>query len=260
MTQLAGICNLTPDSFSGDGTAAKAQAIDHIDAMLESGVAIVDIGAESTRPGAVLLSPEEEWQRLSPVLESLGARVTQARFSIDTRHAATADKALALGFSIVNDVSGNSSAAMLGVLRTYKASLILMHSLGVPADPRHTLPEGSAPVETVCDWAKKSLIRLAEHDIPPSRIILDPGIGFGKTAQQSLALIKGIAQLKALNIPLLIGHSRKSFLSLFTPHSAKERDMETLVISFHLVRQGVDFLRVHNVKEHATMLRMQALL
>jgi dihydropteroate synthase len=260
MTALVGILNLDPDSFSGDGVRSADRALARIDAMIADGAEVIDIGAESTRPGAAALPPEEEWRRLAPVATALGGRRGKARFSIDTRNAAVARKALAAGFGWINDVSGGADPAMFALARETGCALVLMHSLSVPASPAHTLPADADPVQAVLAWAQRLLAQLERAGVERLRIILDPGIGFGKTPEQSFTLIKNIAQLKALGLPVLVGHSRKSFLSLFTTKPSAARDPETLIVSYYLASQNVDYVRVHDLKSHAAMLRIRGAL
>jgi dihydropteroate synthase len=258
MTQLVGIVNLTADSFSGDGVLLNTEeALSRIDGMMADGAAVIDIGAESTRPGARPLSAEEEWQRLAPLVQALGSRAGKVHFSIDTRHAGTARKALQAGFSWINDVSGGGDAGMLALAHESGCTLVLMHCLGIPADPARTIAANADPVEEVLAWAQQALAKAEKQGVKRSQIVLDPGIGFGKTAEQSLALIKHIARLKALGARVLVGHSRKSFLALFTDKPATARDPETLAVSVYLAAQPVDYLRVHDVKSHAAMLRIR---
>jgi dihydropteroate synthase len=260
MTWIAGILNLTPDSFSGDGEFTPEKVINRIDAMIADGASVIDIGAESTRPGATLLSADKEWHRLAPVAGAVASRKNGAHFSIDTRHAEVARKALAAGFDWINDVSSASDPAMLQLAAETGCTLVLMHSLGIPADPKQALAKDVNPVDEVLAWGKLQLARAQQAGIDTARIVLDPGIGFGKSAEHSLALIKGITRLKALGVPVMVGHSRKSFLSLFTDKKSGDRDPETLAVSCYLAEQGVDYLRVHDVKSHAAMLRIRSAL
>lgn len=258
MTQLVGIINLTPDSFSGDGLEQEPEkALARIDLMISDGASVIDIGAESTRPNARTLAPEEEWRRLAPVAEAVVQRKNKAQFSIDTRHVEVARKAVKSGFTWINDVSGGKDPAMIDLARDVHCTLVLMHSLSVPVDASCTLAKDADPVEEVYAWAQSQCGRLGKARFPREHLILDPGIGFGKTAQQSLALIKGIARLQSLSLPVMVGHSRKSFLSLFTDKPSAKRDAETLAVSCYLAERRVNYLRVHDVKSHAAMLRIR---
>jgi dihydropteroate synthase len=258
MTQLLGILNITPDSCSEDGMYGDpAAALHRIDLMIEQGAAVIDIGAESTRPGAIAITPEEEWQRLAPVLELLGPRFAKAQFSLDTRHPETALRALALGFHWINDVTGGRNPKMIECMARSDCRYVIMHALSVPVNPKETLASTEDPVEMIIKWANDTIERLENAGIARSRIILDPGIGFGKTAEQSFTLIKNIGQLKDLGVPLLVGHSRKSFLTLFTDKPYSERDPETLIFSYYLASQGVDYLRIHDLENHVSLLKIK---
>lgn len=258
---LVGILNITPDSFSDGGQwmdADTAVALAQAMAMVQAGAQTVDIGAESTRPGAEPLSADEEWQRLEAVLTQVIPKVhaAEARVSVDTRHATTAERALALGVDCINDVTGLQDDAMVALARDSQADWVVMHSLGVPADPEQRLPEDADPLMSVRNWAGMTIDRLTREGVAKQRIILDPGIGFGKSAEQSLKLIRGVQQLKTLGTRLMVGHSRKSFLQLFTDKPAAERDPESCALSVWLMMQHVDYLRVHNVDAHARTLRV----
>ncbi len=254
MTTLVGILNLTPDSFSDGGEhAMPAQAIAAAEAMIAAGAHIVDIGAESTRPGAVPLSAAEEWKRLAPVLEAVAPRVET---SVDTRHAATAKNALALGARWINDVGGLGDEAMIAAVRDSECGLIFMHSLSIPADPLVTLPEACDPVAVLIEWARARIMALEAAGIARARLVFDPGIGFGKTQAQSLAILRRARELRAVGIPVLIGHSRKSCLRAYSDAPAGGRDAATLAVSAQLLRGGVEYLRVHDVAGHTALLRV----
>ncbi|MFO1241816.1 MAG: dihydropteroate synthase [Rickettsiales bacterium] len=252
-TKIAGVLNLTPDSFS-DGGQHVANALARVQTLLNEGADIIDIGAQSTRPGAERLSSDEEWKRLSE-LSAVIKLIHQAGklVSVDTIHSETARRAIALGVDWINDVSGFSSQDMIDAVRDSSAMLVLMHALDVPADPAHTLPADADPIEEIRLWAERKIHSLAANGVATSRFIFDPGIGFGKTPQQSLEILLRIEELKKLGLPLLIGHSRKSFLKLFTDKPASERDDATLGFSAFLMDAHVDYLRVHNVSRHVTL-------
>lgn len=243
--KLMGILNVTPDSFSDGG--AFADPVARLHALLEQGADIVDIGAESTRPGAVLLSPEEEWARLEPVLLRIPAG---AVVSVDTRHAETARRALALGVSIINDVDGLRDEAMLAEMARQTCPVVVMHALSMPADPAVHLPEDGDVVAEILSWKATVTARAMAAGIAPARLIYDPGLGFGKTPEQSLALVERAGEMVASGGDWLYGHSRKSFLRLFTDASPADRDALTIAFSKKLADAGVQFLRVHDVAGH----------
>jgi dihydropteroate synthase len=247
MTKLAGIVNVTPDSFSDGGQYTDTHsALAHIEQLIEDGADIIDIGAESTRPGATALSAEQEWERLSPLFE--GLNVSGAIFSLDTRHAENARRALDIGFHWINDVSGFKDNAMIETVKLYGCQLVMMHSLTVPADKNVTLPEDADVIDALLKWSQANVARLERAGIRRHRIIMDPGLGFGKTARQSGQIIERFIELKACKLPILIGHSRKSFLG------AGDRDAGTLAVSRQLIAKGVDYLRVHDVAAHVELL------
>lgn len=253
MTQLVGILNLTPDSFSDGGryTAPEA-ALAQAERLLHDGADVLDVGAESTRPHATPISAAEEWSRLESVLPAL-VTLTHAKnkaLSLDTRHAETARRALALGVDWINDVSGFQDAAMVEAVIASLCRVVVMHHLGVPADPGVTLPKDADALAVVRTALFVRAAELEAQGIARSRLILDPGLGFGKSAAQSRAIVNGAGALKSLGLPIFLGHSRKSFLGA----DAAAREAETLVVSAHLIAQGIDYLRVHDVAAHRALL------
>jgi dihydropteroate synthase len=259
MTKIISILNLTPNSCSEDGIYNDAvTALNRIDHMIQAGVHVIDIGAESTRPNAESLSAEEEWRRLAPVLTVLDQRLEQVQFSLDTHHPENAAKALTLGFHWINDVTSGRNPDMIKVIKKSNCSYVIMHSLSIPADPKENINPMLDPVQVVLNWAQESIEKLEQAGIQRSRIIIDPGIGFGKIAEHSLQLIQNINQFKKLPVPLLIGHSRKRFLRLFSDKPYHQRDPETLALSYYLVEQGTDYLRVHDFENHMILLKIQA--
>ena len=255
MTQLVGILNLTPDSFSDGGKYNSLEkAIEQADALMEAGADIIDVGAESTRPGAIALTAAEEWQRLEPVLVALCNQGLPV--SLDSYHPENVKKTLALGIAWVNDVTGFSDKAMVEVVKYSTANLGLMHNLGIPANPAQTLLPQEDVVAVVLAWAKEKIQVLTGQGIDKERIIFDPGIGFGKTAAQSLELLRRIDTFHTLGVELLVGHSRKSCFSVLTHSNAKDRDPETYAASVYLAEKGVQFLRVHEVGGNARALKV----
>lgn len=251
--QIVGILNLTPDSFSGDGSMELYEAIDRFSRLSNDGADVIDIGAESTRPGATPLQSDEEWARLGTVLREVMPQEPIARVSVDTYHPATAVKAIALGVHIINDVSGLSSAEMCRVLADSNCHIVVMHSLSVPANKNITLPPNTDPLLLIQHWQNQVLERAENFGIVRSRLIFDPGIGFGKTPRQSLSLIMNARELLESGDRWMIGHSRKSFLKLFGDLSLKQKDKLTLALSALMTEGGVDYLRVHDVKAHMHM-------
>jgi 2-amino-4-hydroxy-6-hydroxymethyldihydropteridine diphosphokinase / dihydropteroate synthase len=253
LTTLMPILNVTPDSFSErPEDRSYEDLLGHFKNLLEQHPAIIDIGAESTRPGATPVDPDTEWSRLEPFLNFWQTQRNDypfTRISLDTRHYQTAQRALSYSVSVLNDVSGLESAPMREVAEQYD-QVILMHSLSIPADPTTVLLETSSPTSEVKTWALKRIRELSPT--LQKKIIFDPGIGFGKTPLQSLNLLQNIESFYELEKPILVGHSRKSFMNLWTQEKFFERDFETLGISAEIYGK-VDFLRVHNFSAHQRM-------
>ncbi|NET71505.1 MAG: dihydropteroate synthase [Sphaerospermopsis sp. SIO1G2] len=257
-THIVGIVNITPDSFSDGGRYMDVNdALAHTQQLIEAGAHVIDVGAESTRPGATPLTDSEEWARLSPILPELIhlCHAHQVRVSLDTYHAPSAERAIALGIDWINDVSGGRNDALLQcVADAPHVCYVLMHGISVPADPRITLPQTCDPLATVNIFFKTQRDRLHAYGIEEERILYDPGIGFGKNAAQSLALLWGAPRLCVPTSQLFIGHSRKSCFSLISP-DAHARDILTLAASSYLIQQQVGFLRVHDVASHHELLQ-----
>ena len=255
-----GIVNLTPDSFSDGGELEGVGAIEaHVAELVTAGAQLIDFGAESTRPGATLLTADEEWARLEPALGRLVDRyrseVLRPRLSVDTYHAETARRALVLGVDVVNDVSGLSTSAMLELAATSGADFVAMHNLGLPADKARTLPADQDPTAAVERWLEERLEAWERAGLDLSRIVFDPGIGFGKNALQSLQLLRNVERLHRFGLRLLVGHSRKSFMHQAAAADRLDRDLFTVGVSLRLCSAGVDILRVHNIAAHTATYR-----
>ncbi len=251
---VMGIVNVTPDSFSGDGQLGAA-AVAAAEQLVAEGVDILDIGAESTRPRAQALDSPAEWARLQPVLTALARQPwrERVRLSVDTRHAQTAAQALALGVDIINDVTGLGDPGMLAVLRQRPCAVVVMHALTVPVDPAVMLPPDCDVLQEVLRWKAVITDKARAAGLDTGRLIYDPGIGFGKATRHSMDLVQGAATLVASGGTWLYGHSRKSFMKVFTAADAQQRDDITLALSAQLAGAGVHMLRVHAVGRHVRM-------
>ena len=250
-----GILNITPDSFSDGGRYFELENLrPSTESMIENGVNIIDIGAESTRPNATPLSYDEEWDRLQLALELVQDVCSSCLFapqiSIDTYHPETAYKALENGVDIVNDVSGLGNDAMLDIAKSSNNTFIAMHSVTVPVDPTKSIDPESDACEIFEAWLESRQRIWEEAGIDLNRIVIDPGIGFGKSSLQSLQLMRSAKRLRNHGHRLLIGHSRKSFLKTFAVRETRDLDPETVGASVQLGSQSVDILRVHNVGAH----------
>ena len=255
-----GIVNVTPDSFSDGGRFADWARIEpHVAAMIDAGVHIIDLGGESTRPGAAVVDPDAEWSRVGPVLARLLEMVRGRRLrplvSLDTRHPEVAEKGLALGVDIVNDVSGLTSPAMVALARESGKDWVAMHHVTVPADPRSTLPTDRDPYDAVEHWLAARMEAWDAQGLDLGRIVFDPGIGFGKNRLQSLRLLRRAGEFRRHGLRVLVGHSRKSFMRSFSVEDAAGDDLVTLGASLNLCAQGVDIIRVHDVPLHTTAYR-----
>jgi dihydropteroate synthase len=243
-----GILNVTPDSFSDGGQFdSTSAAVEHGLRLTDEGADLLDIGGESTRPGAVPVSLDEELRRVLPVVREL-ARQTRVPISIDTSKAEVARQCLEVGASIVNDVSGLTlDPDMPRVCRESTCGVIVMHMRGTPQtmqiDPRY-----DDVLAEVCRYFRCRLDELEAAGVSRERVVLDPGIGFGKTAEHNLELLSHIAELQTLGRPVLIGHSRKRFLKKLLGRDVEERHAGTLGVSMALAAQGVEILRVHDVR------------
>jgi dihydropteroate synthase len=251
-----GVLNVTPDSFSDGGAYADdSAAIDAGRAMLAVGAAIIDVGGESTRPGSPPTPPEREQARILPVIRALAA--SGACVSVDTRHAATMRAALAAGARIVNDIAGltfDPDAA--GVVARAGCAVVLMHMRGTP-DTMQSFARYDDVVAEVAGELADRMAAATGAGIPAERIVLDPGIGFAKTADHNLTLLRGLPALLRLGRPLLVGVSRKRFIGHITGIGVpRDRLGGSLAAGLFAVAQGAAILRVHDVAETVQALRV----
>ncbi|MDH4156506.1 MAG: dihydropteroate synthase [candidate division Zixibacteria bacterium] len=249
---VMGILNVTPDSFS-DGRPepiSVEQWAEQVFRMEADGADIIDIGGESTRPGAEPVSPEEELRRVIPVIEQV-RKHSQVPISIDTYRDQTALAALAAGADIVNDISAlRFSAEMAGVVARKRAPVVLMHMLGTPPDMQKN-PHYDDCVGEIAAFFEERLDFCGRSGIDESRIILDPGIGFGKRLVDNLDILAGLGELKRFECPLLLGASRKSFIQMLHPgeRPPARRIGGSIAAAVAAVLNGADIVRVHDVHE-----------
>ena len=252
-TKIAGILNVTPDSFSDGGKYInEVDAQKHLVEMIEEGADMIDIGAESTRPNSVEVTSEEQIKRLTPILNFIQKENIKIPVSVDTRCSVVADFALSLGVKIINDVSGfDYDSYMPSVISKYNAGVIVQHSRGNSSNMQEDL--GYKNLIDEIYFSLKEKIELAEC-FGIKDIIIDPGIGFGKTREQNFEILDRIEEFYSLNHPVMIGISRKSLLGIKEDDN-ELKDSLSAAISYPLVKKGIDYLRVHNVGLHKKLLQ-----
>ncbi len=263
-TFICGILNLTPDSFSGDGLCGKWQMapclpagrngkwqIDRIaeytEKMVNDGADIIDIGAESTRPDAKPVSLKEELSRTIPAIKALLKRI-KVPVSIDTYKPEVARQALDNGAVMVNDITGLRNTEMVRVVSKYKAGVVIMHMKGNPRTMQKN-PQYASLIDEIIAYLDKAINRALERGINRNKIIIDPGLGFGKTPEHNLEILKNLGEFKILGQPILVGPSRKSFIGKILNTGPQARLSGTISSCVLAVSQGANFVRVHDVKE-----------
>ncbi|RAP34244.1 dihydropteroate synthase [Candidatus Marinamargulisbacteria bacterium SCGC AG-439-L15] len=246
-SQIMGIVNLTPDSFSDGGQCMDIDAaLRQIETLINDGADIIDIGAESTRPGATPISIEEEINRLQPIL-SVYKQHFEAPLSLDTQKAAVAHYGLENGVDMINDVSAFSDPQMLSVLARYTPAVCIMHMQGTPQTMQKN-PQYTDIISEITHFFKEKIAMANSHGL--HTIILDPGIGFGKTLDHNLAILKDLHHIKSLGYPVLIGASRKSFIGQLSQNEApSQRLAGSIAANVIAVNHGASIVRVHDVKE-----------
>ncbi len=258
---IMGILNVTPDSFSDGGACSSPAALmDRIDTLLAEGVGSIDVGGESTRPFAKPVSVKEELQRVLPAIRAIRARSSSLPISIDTTKGRVAAEALAAGATMINDISAlQHDPDMIRVVAGSMGPVIIMHMQGNPATMQ-LQPSYQDVVAEINGFFTERISSLVEQGIEQSRIIIDPGIGFGKTLEHNLTILRNINVFKQHGCPVLIGHSRKSFFGRLLDLPVAERDWPTAVVSAFCARQGVDILRVHDVRATRMALTLESAL
>ncbi|MEX2105705.1 MAG: dihydropteroate synthase [Solirubrobacterales bacterium] len=255
--KLMGVVNVTPDSFSDGGLYFDPEAaIAHGEDLARAGAAILDVGGESTRPGAEEVGVEEELRRVVPVVQELSA--AEAEISVDTSKRAVAEAALDAGATIVNDVTAlRGDPEMAALCADRGATVILMHMLGSPRTMQQNPVYGDV-VDEVREFLAKRVDAAVAAGVEEERIWLDPGIGFGKTAEHNMELLRRLSELRDLGRPLVVGTSRKSFIGRVDGSEARERLGGTIASSVLAAAEGAEVLRVHDVAEVAEAMTLAA--
>lgn len=245
-TLIMGVVNVTPDSFSDGGLFLDAErAVEHAKRLVEEGADIVDVGGESSRPGSDPVTGEEELNRVGPVVTAL-AKKLNVPISIDTYKPGTADRCLDLGATMVNDITGLRCAAMRQVVARHDVPAVIMHMKGEPKTMQENPSYGDV-VSDVKDFLARRALVAEQSGV--RQVVIDPGIGFGKTVAHNMTLLRRLSELKALPYPVLIGVSRKSSIGQITGATVDERLPGTLAATAIAVLNGADVVRVHDVKE-----------
>ncbi len=255
-TLIMGVLNVTPDSFAdGDRFNSPDKAVSHALQMAEDGADIIDVGGESSRPGAEAVDTEKELERVIPVIERLAEKI-KIPISIDTYKSEVAKKAIEAGASMVNDISGlRTDKNMVGLVSEYGVPVIIMHMKGTPRDMQDN-PHYKSLIDEISQFLNRRAEFAQNNGIKCEHIIIDPGIGFGKTVDHNLLILKRLAEFKSLGYPVLVGTSRKSFIGQTLDIPVQERLEGTAATVAYSIAQGADIVRVHDVKEMVQVARM----
>ncbi len=259
-TKIMGVINLTPDSFSGDGLSGKKidDIIKYALKMVEEGADILDVGGESSRPGAKPVVLKEELKRTIPFIKKM-TKILKITISIDTCKPEVARQALDNGASIINDITGLKNPAMAKICASYKAGVVIMHMKGTPRSMQRNPVYGSV-IREIIEYLHSATQRALDNGIAKDKIIIDPGIGFGKTLEQNLEILKNLRELKILGFPLLIGTSRKAFIGKILKVEPSQRLPGTVASCILASAAGANIVRVHDVKFIAQALKISAAL
>ena len=255
-TLVVGVVNVTPDSFSDSGLHYKVEhAVERALQMQADGADIIEVGGESTRPGSARISAADELARIAPVLKELGKQL-RTPIAVDTYKSEVARAALDLGASLINDVSAlRFDSGIADVVAQARAALVLMHMRGEPATMQKLPPSRDIFADIQADL--NAALQLAEaRGVGRGQIILDPGIGFGKTAEQNLAILNHLDRFEPFNLPLMIGTSRKRFIGMLTGRAEGERVYGTAATVAAAILRGAHLVRVHDVREIVDVVRV----
>lgn len=251
--EFVGVVNITPDSFSdGNKFLMAEKAFAQVQTLLQEGASVIDLGAQSTRPGAQLISAEEEWQRLEPVLDFIKSQCPYPiTLSLDTFYLANAKRAVVeYDIAWINDLSTNLTPALAALIRDTNCKYVATHTLGLPTVREKILAPEQAPVSLLKQWAEDLLMKAKALGIAREQLILDPGLGFGKTAWQNLNVLQAENLFADLGLTLLIGHSRKSFWNLPANKDYALKDFDSACLAILSSKLAARYWRVHNVEIH----------
>ncbi len=256
--KIAAILNVTPDSFSDGGKhLSYHKALEAVHEMVKYNVDVIDIGAESTRPNATVISVREEINRLTRIIPAVYNLVKDKniKISLDSRNYETIKNFINY-IDIINDVTGLENYKIQELVLDNNKQAIVMHSLSIPVKKCHFLAPNINVIEYMNTWLKNKIVKLKIFGFQGKNLIFDPGIGFGLNAQQSIIIVKNIEKLYHSKIKIMLGYSRKSFLAQFGESEAKNRDVETNALTMYLAQKKVDYIRVHNFKDTSKVLKL----
>jgi dihydropteroate synthase len=255
-SQIMGVLNANDDSFFAGSRFNSSNALEKISSMIDDGATIIDIGAVSSKPGSVGVSKEEELLRIKPIIDTIfeNKLYEQVQFSIDSYEPTVIEYALQNKFSIVNDITGLDNDEVARVTSKYNASIVVMHMLGTPKDMQNN-PQYEDVVKDIDAFFKQRIQKAKDFGI--KNIILDVGIGFGKTLEHNLKLLKYLDHFKHFGYEILLGASRKSMIDKIVPSSIEQRLAGTLAIHLEGINKGASIIRCHDVKEHYQAMKVQ---
>lgn len=257
--RFVAVMNITPDSFSDGGMLLEAEnLLKHAEKQLQAGAEILDVGAESTRPQAHLVSAEVEFKNLKWAFEQLRSlkKKYKFKFSLDCRHPEVVRQVLEQNhIDFLNDVSGLNSKEMQKLLKSSQCDAFVMHSLTIPPSKEDVLPMTEDPFQHLINWWKKKKLQLKEAGVTSEHLVFDPGIGFGKSAEHNIFILKNLQNFSEIHEDIMVGHSRKSYQALFSDQEAAKRDLETALVTRELNQAYTQYLRVHDVSSQKSALR-----
>jgi dihydropteroate synthase len=253
--QIMGIVNVTPDSFSDGGKFNTVDsALNQVERMIAQGVDIIDVGGESTRPGAEIVTVKDELSRVIPVLKAIKQRFS-VPVSIDTSKAEVMSEAIAYGADLINDVRALQNEGCLSVVAQSNVPICLMHMQGLPQSMQDN-PKYQDVIADIITFFKQRISVCNQHNINTERLLIDPGFGFGKTTQQNYQLLAHLAEFNQLNVPILAGVSRKSMIGNIVECEVEHRLVGSVTAALIAIQHGANIVRVHDVKETADAIKI----